>query len=130
MLIKLNRFYSTEEIIAEYRIPHELADKIVPHLPVFLTRKDGTKVHLESDVDEFLKAFMGKARNPEKTVHARLTDREADIIEAIGDEMLTGERVAKLAGYKYDGHFKNILSSLVKRNIIDNCRPGYRLKKS
>lgn len=130
MLIRLNRFYSTEEIITEYRIPRELADKIAPHLPVFLTREDGTKIHLESEVDEFLKAFMGRVRNQEKTVDVKLTDRESDIIEAIGDKTLTGERVAKSAGYKFDGHFKGILSSMVKREIIENCHPGYRLRKS
>lgn len=61
---------------------------------------------------------------------ARLTDREQDIIEALGDGKLTGEEVAKTAGYEYDGHFKGTLASLVKRGVLVNDRPGYRRRQS
>ena len=56
----------------------------------------------------------------------RLTEREQDILEAVAEAKLTGEELAKASGYEYDGHFKNLLSSLVKRNILVNDHPGYR----
>src|SRR5688572_29389732 len=60
----------------------------------------------------------------------RLTEREQDILEALGEKKLTGEKVAEAAGYEYDGHFKNLLSSLVKRGILVNDHPGYRRRQS
>lgn len=61
---------------------------------------------------------------------ARLTDREQGIIEALGDDKMTGEEIAKAADYEYDGHLKGMLASLVKRGILVNDRPGYRCRKS
>lgn len=55
------------------------------------------------------------------------TQRELDIIEALGPSLLTGERLAAKAGYEYDGHFKSVLASLVRRGVIRNRRPGYFL---
>lgn len=60
----------------------------------------------------------------------RLTEREEHILEALGKKKLTGEKVAEAAGYEYDGHFKNLLSSLVKRGILVNDHPCYRNPKS
>lgn len=61
---------------------------------------------------------------------ARLTDREQDIIDALGDGRLTGEEVAVAAGYEYDGHLKGTLASLVKRGVLVNDHPGYRRRRS
>lgn len=56
-----------------------------------------------------------------------LTQREAHIVEALGQFVLTGERLAEKAGYEYDGYFKSVLASLVRRGVIRNRRPGYFL---
>ena len=61
-----------------------------------------------------------------RSSEASLTEREQDILEAVAEARLTGEELAKASGYEYDGHFKNLLSSLVKRNILVNDHPGYR----
>jgi hypothetical protein len=55
-----------------------------------------------------------------------MSQREIDIVEALGADAITGEELAVRAGYEYDGHFKGILSSMRKRGIIENKRPdGY-----
>ena len=55
-----------------------------------------------------------------------LNAREEDILEALGTTRMTGETLAEAAGYEYDGHFKQILSTLVKRKLLGNKRPyGY-----
>lgn len=55
------------------------------------------------------------------------TQREADIVEALGGSRLTGEALAEKAGYEYDGYFKTLLASMVRRGVIRNKRPGYFL---
>jgi hypothetical protein len=47
-----------------------------------------------------------------------LTEREKDILEAIGKRTMTGEAAAKAAGYKYNSSFRNTLSNLVKRRHL------------
>ncbi len=65
-----------------------------------------------------------------RSSEASLTEREQDILEAVAEAKLTGEELAKVSGYEYDGHFKNLLSSLVKRGILVNDHPGYRRRQS
>jgi len=65
MLIELNRFLTTEEVRREYRVPAAVADEILPKLPVFETQEDGTRIHLEKDVDEFLAEFSRQRRKIE-----------------------------------------------------------------
>jgi hypothetical protein len=55
------------------------------------------------------------------------TQREIDIVQALGESRLTGEELAAKAGYEFDGYFKGILASMVKRGVICNKRPGYFL---
>jgi DNA-binding response OmpR family regulator len=62
MLIELNRFFTTEEVRRQYRVPAAVADEILPELPVFVTQEDGTRFHLESEVDEFLADLSCKRR--------------------------------------------------------------------
>ncbi len=50
---------------------------------------------------------------------------ERNIIEALGADTLTLEQLAPRAGYEVNGHFKNTISSLRKRGILGNKRPGY-----
>ena len=65
MLIELNRFMTTEEVRHEYRVPAVVADEILPKLPVFVTQEDGTRIHLEREVDDFLAEFSRKQRKAE-----------------------------------------------------------------
>ena len=50
---------------------------------------------------------------------------EKNIIEALGTDTLTLEQIAPKAGYEVNGHFKEAVSSLTKRGILGNRRPGY-----
>ena len=132
MLIELNRFMTTEEVRGEYRIPDALAEDVLPFIPVVVVQEDGTRIHLESEVDRFLAEFVRQRRHqssPAAEVNRpmpRLTDTEQTILEALGDKKVTGEELAPLAGFPFNSNFKNTLSSLVKRGLLVNDRPGYR----
>ena len=131
MLIELNRFMTTEDVRREYRVPAVLVDDILPELPVVATLEDGTRIHLEEDVDEFLNEFSRKQRRviqpqQRQTADTKLTEAERNILEALGEGKLKGEQLAKKAGYPCNSNFKNTLSSLVKRGLLMNDRPGYR----
>ncbi|MCP4611473.1 MAG: hypothetical protein GY845_22395 [Planctomycetes bacterium] len=56
-----------------------------------------------------------------------LNEAEIIIIEALGNETLTVEELAVKSGYEVSGYFRNILTSLCKRGILGNKRPGYYL---
>lgn len=135
MLIELNRFMTTEDVRREYRVPAVLVDDILPELPVVVILKDGTRIHLEKDVDEYLNEFSWKRRKAsqpqwDKTADTKLTETERNILEALGEGKLKGEQLAKKAGYPCNSNFKNTLSSLVKRGLLMNDRPGYQKPKS
>jgi hypothetical protein len=55
-----------------------------------------------------------------------LSEREQDILDALGDRTMTAEELSKRAGYKLDGYFRSLLSRLRKRGLLLNLRPGYR----
>jgi hypothetical protein len=57
-----------------------------------------------------------------------LNETEKIIIEALGNDTLTVEELAIKSGYEVSGYFRNILTSLCKRGILANKRPGYYLK--
>jgi len=57
-----------------------------------------------------------------------LNDIEQDIITALRDRTLTGEKLARQAGRPYDFKFKSSLSALRKRGILGNKSPGYFLE--
>ncbi len=135
MLIELNRLFTTEEVRREYRVPTAIADDILPNLPVVAVLEDGTPIHLEGDVDEFLAEFSRKRRRAiqpqqDQTVDTNLTETECNILEALGEDKLKGDKLAIKAGYPNNINFKNTLSSLVKRGLLVNDRPGYRKPKS
>jgi hypothetical protein len=50
---------------------------------------------------------------------------ESNIIEALGTDTLTFEQLAAKAGYEVSGYFRRTVSSLSKRGILGNKRPGY-----
>jgi hypothetical protein len=57
-----------------------------------------------------------------------LNETEKIIIEALGDTTPTVKELAIKAGYEVSGYFRRTLSSLCKRGILGNKRPGYYLK--
>jgi hypothetical protein len=57
-----------------------------------------------------------------------LNDIERDIITALKDKTLTGEKLARDAGHPYNFKFKSSLSALRKRGILGNKTPGYFLE--
>lgn len=85
MLIELNHFFTTEEVRREYRVPDAVADAILPSLPVVVVLEDGTRIHLESDVDEFLTKFSRNRRKTEGMVNTPPTGKGV-----IDDELIYG----------------------------------------
>jgi hypothetical protein len=53
-----------------------------------------------------------------------MKQKELDILEALEEGQMVGEKLALKAGYEYDGHFKGTLASMVKRKVIGNKKPG------
>ena len=57
------------------------------------------------------------------------TDTEENILEALGNEHMTGPALLRKAGYDYSSHYRQILSNLRKRGILGHDETGYfRLK--
>ena len=52
-------------------------------------------------------------------------ETERSIIEALNGGTLTLEQLAAKAGYEVSGHFRRTVTSLSKRGILGNKRPGY-----
>lgn len=78
MLIELNRFMTTEEVRHEYRVPDALADDILPKLPVVVTLEDGTRIHLQEDVDEYLVEFSRNRRKAKALINPPLNENTID----------------------------------------------------
>ena len=55
----------------------------------------------------------------------KLRTIERNVVEVLGGETLTLEQLAPKAGYEVNGHFRGAVSSLCKREILGNRRPGY-----
>lgn len=66
MMIELNRFMTTEAVRAAYGLPPSLADRILPLLPVAFESADGTRYHLESEVDQFFARFVRQGRQDDR----------------------------------------------------------------
>ncbi len=60
----------------------------------------------------------------ERGAIVRPTDRQRTILEALGDNKLTGEKLAEKAGYRYNSAFKSELSVMVKLGMLIQERPG------
>ena len=54
-----------------------------------------------------------------------LSTTERNIIKALGNETLKLEHLAAKAGYRVSGHLQRIVSSLSRRGILGNKKPGY-----
>ena len=101
--------------------PSELAD-IAP----FATRKTPDSPVGTSSETQATKPFTRQRDDAAiAKVHEHLSDTEANIIEALGDQRLIGEALAKQAGYPFNSNFKSTLSSLRKRGVLGNASPGY-----
>jgi hypothetical protein len=54
------------------------------------------------------------------------SDLEEAILEVLGDgQILTGPKIAELAGYPYDTGIRNALAGLRRRGLLANHAPGY-----
>jgi hypothetical protein len=60
-----------------------------------------------------------------KLTMIKLTETERNIIEALDGKALTLEKLAAKAGYEVSGHFRRSITSLIRREILGNKRPGY-----
>ncbi len=67
-----------------------------------------------------------EAGSGDESLPVGLTDTERNLLEALGGKTLRGEELLNTAGYDYSSHGRNILSNLVKREILDPTRYGYR----
>jgi hypothetical protein len=56
-----------------------------------------------------------------------LTEQEQNVVKALGSQRMTGEELAEKLDVAYSGPFKTMLSTLVKRRILANAHPGYRV---
>ena len=58
---------------------------------------------------------------------ASLNDTERNIVESLASKTMQGEELAKALNYAYTPHFRAIMSSLVKREILTNISSkGYK----
>lgn len=68
MFLELNRFMTTEEVRRDYQVPDEVAEDMLPTLPAVTAKADGTRIHLESEVDEFLAEYARRKRQADAQV--------------------------------------------------------------
>lgn len=66
MLIELNRFMTTEAVRVAYGLPDALTERVLPLLPVAFESPDGTRYHLESEVDQFFARFVRQGRQDDR----------------------------------------------------------------
>lgn len=83
MLIELNRFITTEEVRAAYQVPDALADRILQALPVAFESPDGTRYHLESEVDEFFAEFVRRQRHHDESKQVPRMGRPGRKVETL-----------------------------------------------
>jgi len=80
---------------------------------------------LQSNIDQFSKPIpltgglgMGIAMPDPDTL-------ESTIVDAVGDDTLSGESIAARCSAPYNSNFKTTLSGLRKRGFLHNKSPGY-----
>lgn len=105
MLIELNRFFTTPEVRKEYRLPEFLADEILPNLPVVAKAEDGTRFHLEKEVDEFLSEYSKQHR--EKLVIDELVYGPILVSKTRRETTINGKT------YPLDGIYLDVLACLI-----------------
>ena len=66
--------------------------------------------------------------SPEPTgIPDGLKDIERNIIEALGSQSMTARQLAERAGYRLNSHFREVLASLRRRQLLNHDDDGYRL---
>lgn len=83
MFLKLNRFMTTEEVRRDYRVPDEVAGDVLPSLPAVAARADGTRMHLESEVDEFLAEYARRKRQADAQASPSASARVGRKVETL-----------------------------------------------
>jgi hypothetical protein len=58
---------------------------------------------------------------------ASLSEMESDILQALGDDTLTGEQIAARTVYPFESNFRACLAALRRRGILggEKGQPGY-----
>jgi len=82
-MIEINRFMTMEDVRAAYGLPEPLAGKILPFLPVAVVQHDGTRLYLESEVDQFLVEFVRKQRLVEGRANPPAESRKGRRVETL-----------------------------------------------
>jgi hypothetical protein len=128
------------EVASHIQILHDdLVEKAQLDDHLLETLFDSDVVHSEAAALELVDALRGiwsinevPWTEPERTGaqaarggKTRFTDTEENIVEALGNEHMTGPVLLKKAGYDYSSHYRQILSNLVKRGILGNDDTGY-----
>lgn len=112
MLIEINRFMTVDEVRAAYGLPEPLAGKILPVLPVAVVLDDGTRLYLESAIDQFLAEFVNRQRitegraNPPPEKKPGRKDETA-VIAAYVNQLLPGKswrEIWRLCQKKWPGN--------------------------
>lgn len=81
MMIEVNRFLTLDEIRAAYGLPDPLACKILPLLSFAVVLDDGTRLYLESEVDEILVEFVRTLRLDDGRAEPPASGRQGRKIE-------------------------------------------------
>jgi hypothetical protein len=88
-------------------------------------------VQLEFEANQAEKARKAAECTSESSEkRPQLTDTEGYILEALGSDALHASELLKKAGYDNSSHYRNILSNLVKREILGKNENGYYAKNT
>lgn len=80
---------------------------------------------LEKAINEGLPVEVRDRKPSKQRREVQLTDTEQNILQALGDAHMTGPVLLKKAGYDNSSHYRQILSNLRKRDILDHDGMGY-----
>ena len=118
---------SNDGLIAELR---KLADRILssPGVSADVTVRDG--------FGDSVTLTLGLPRARQEAAPAGEDDGEPDdqdraILDVLADtrDALTAKEIAEEAGIDYGSTFRKRMARLVDAGQVENCNPGYRLKK-
>ncbi|MHC4637808.1 MAG: hypothetical protein ACYTBV_09960 [Planctomycetota bacterium] len=89
---------------------------------------ESLQIQLNAEYEQALKQkLLNQPENHRVNQHelVKLTDTESNILEALGAETLIGAKLLTKAGYDNSSHYRQILSNLCKRKILDRNPNGY-----
>jgi len=80
--------------------------------------------------EEVLALLNTLAGGRPQPIRGKLNDLEGKIVDALSKDTLIGEEIAERLGQDdCDGHLKGTVSSMVKRGVLGNRRPGYYVRR-